>query len=112
MRRIEVRFVYSLLSFLSRVTLILASELVLSSVCKAPSEVREPWEDKDILKVLHDMRKEIKASAKVFMKTLRHASLDWIQGTSPSSLLHPAKVTAFANGVGMCVGRTGDSRYY
>ncbi|RXW18600.1 hypothetical protein EST38_g7256 [Candolleomyces aberdarensis] len=48
-------------------------ELVLSSVCKALSEVPEPWEDQDILKVLHNTRKEIKVSTKVFMKTLRHA---------------------------------------
>jgi glutamyl-tRNA synthetase len=56
-----------------RVMLISLLELVLSSVCKALSEVPEPWEDQDILKVLHDTRKEIKASTKVFMKTLRHA---------------------------------------
>ncbi|KAJ2933955.1 hypothetical protein H1R20_g3126, partial [Candolleomyces eurysporus] len=48
-------------------------ELVLSSVSKGPSEVPEPWENQDMLKVLHDTRKEIKVRTKVFIKTLRHA---------------------------------------
>ncbi|RXW14278.1 hypothetical protein EST38_g11574 [Candolleomyces aberdarensis] len=55
-------------------------ELVLSSVCKALSEVSEPWEDQDILKVLHDTRKEIKVLTKVFMKTLIHALTGFKEG--------------------------------